>query len=180
MCIIFFNIGMGALWVFNIALFQLIGRYDKWAITQDVISEDILQPLGWALMIVGWITKFWASYILGVASYFYADMIHRQPLEGSTFNMEGPYKWFANPMYGVGYLGSYGLGLLYRSPLAIGMAAIMHIGVWFFNWNVEQKWVNRIYGNTPPSNAQTPPANSPVPFSLDGESTANADNKKSK
>jgi protein-S-isoprenylcysteine O-methyltransferase Ste14 len=74
-------------------------------------------------------------------------MIHRKPIEGSTFNMVGPYKYFRNPMYGVGYVGAYGFGIVHRSPLCLGLAAIMHLGVWYFNSNVEQKWVNRIYGD---------------------------------
>ena len=47
----------------------------------------------------------------GVGAYFYADMVHRTNLEGSTFNMVGPYKYFRDPMYGIGYIGTYGLGL---------------------------------------------------------------------
>jgi hypothetical protein len=38
----------------------------------DVIPDDVLNLVGPILMVFGWVVKFWASYILGVASYYYA------------------------------------------------------------------------------------------------------------
>jgi protein-S-isoprenylcysteine O-methyltransferase Ste14 len=143
--VIIFNLGIGSLWMFLIILFPLLRTYDPlmYNFTTDCIF--LIKIIGILMCIVGGIIKFWASYILGVASYYYADMIHRQSLEGSSFNIIGPYKWFKNPMYGIGYINTYGYGLMYNSPLCIVLAIVMHLGVWLFNIYIEQKWVKRIY-----------------------------------
>lgn len=142
-----FNVSMGGLWVFNMAIFRMLSHFDHGSMHLSTSHALIVGVIGYIMSAVGWIVKIWASYILGVASYFYADMVHRKPLEGSTFNIIGPYKWLNNPMYGLGYVGCYGFALVHQSWMCLAMSAVMHAGVWYFNTAVEQKWVKKIYGD---------------------------------
>ncbi len=69
--------------------------------------------LGILLLVAGIAIKTWAVRTLGGGAYFWRSFFI--PPEKSRYVVAGPYRWFANPMYTVGYAPAYGVALLLRS-----------------------------------------------------------------
>lgn len=101
--------------------------------------------LGLILSCVGLPTKIWATYIVGIDTYYYRDLfLHRSVGE---FRVAGPYKVFRNPMYGVGHLHGYGSALVAASLVGLLMVAFNQALVWLFYWMVEKPHIKAVYGN---------------------------------
>jgi len=65
--------------------------------------------VGAALVVVGMGTKGWAVRCLGAGSYTWHDFF--VPKDRFDPCCSGPYRWFGDPMYTIGYLQSYGIAL---------------------------------------------------------------------
>jgi protein-S-isoprenylcysteine O-methyltransferase Ste14 len=68
---------------------------------------------GGALILGGFLVKFWAVATIGKNSYFWEAFFF--PPQDREYSVSGPYRWFMNPMYTVGYLPCYGLALAFYS-----------------------------------------------------------------
>ena len=65
--------------------------------------------LGTVLVVVGMGTNAWAVGCLGAGSYTWRDFF--VPKDRFDPCRSGPYRWFGDPMYTIGYLQSYGIAL---------------------------------------------------------------------
>lgn len=78
--------------------------------------------LGCVLVAVGILSKAWAVRTLGEGSFWWKGSF--VPGEGDRFVTTGPYRWFRNPMYTLGYLHAYGLALVLGSLPGLFAAAV--------------------------------------------------------
>jgi protein-S-isoprenylcysteine O-methyltransferase Ste14 len=96
------------------------------------------------LCAIGIVVKVWATLVVGVDVYYYRDLFLRRPV--SEFVSRGPYRVFRNPMYGIGQLHAYGIGmLLNRSINGIAAAALCHTLIYVFYFTAELPFVRRTY-----------------------------------
>jgi protein-S-isoprenylcysteine O-methyltransferase Ste14 len=99
--------------------------------------------LGVAAFAIGLVVKVWATVIVGVDVYYYRDMFLGRPVSG--FVSSGPYKVFANPMYGIGQAHAYGYAILNRSIAGLAATTICHVLIYVFYFSVERPFVRRAY-----------------------------------
>jgi protein-S-isoprenylcysteine O-methyltransferase Ste14 len=92
--------------------------------------------IGATLGVIGLGTKAWATRILGPRSYYWYNFF--EPQEPVKWVPKGPYKYLSNPMYGVGYLQTYGLAIMCSSLWGLIGSAFMQISIYVFNEVVEK------------------------------------------
>lgn len=80
----------------------------------------------------------------GIDSYFYRDMFLEQP--GDAPVTSGPYAFFTDPMYSVGYCQVYAAPLFARSFEGLVVGVLMHASIWLFHLVVERPFVRKMYG----------------------------------
>ncbi len=100
--------------------------------------------IAWIMIIVATIVNVWGTMIIGVDVYYYKDMFVRRPI--GKFVVKGPFKYFSNPMYGIGQLNSYGLALLSGSIFGILAAALNQITMYIFYYLCEKPHIERVFG----------------------------------
>jgi protein-S-isoprenylcysteine O-methyltransferase Ste14 len=99
-----------------------------------------------ALIVLGTGVKVWATYASSLDIYYYNDMFVGRPLKSDAeAYSKGPFRWFKNPMYGVGNLQGYGSALLVGSLPGLAVAGIYHATVYAFYFILERPFVARIY-----------------------------------
>jgi len=129
--IMFFNIGSG---ISTAALYN-----------QEVFLLPTL--LMWTLVIpifiVGFGIKFWATWIVGIDTYYYKDLFFEK--SHGEWKESGPYKWVSNPMYGIGYLHSYCLGIMFGSIYGLIFAFICHVSIFIFYYLAESPFIKKTY-----------------------------------
>jgi hypothetical protein len=108
-----------------------------------VLPAWLLQVSGIALSCIGLPIKVWATAIVGIDTYYYRDLFLRRPL--GEFKIVGPYKFFANPMYGVGHLHGYGTALVSASLPGLVIVGLNQALVWLFYLSVEKPHVEKVY-----------------------------------
>ena len=103
--------------------------------------------LRWSLFVLltvaGFGIKFWATWIVGINTYYFRDLF----LEKShgEYTARGPYRWLSNPMYGVGNFHAYGPALITGSLLGLSFALACHIAIYAFYFIVEKPFIRRTY-----------------------------------
>jgi protein-S-isoprenylcysteine O-methyltransferase Ste14 len=63
----------------------------------------------------------------------------------SDFVLSGPYKYFKNPMYGIGQLPGYAMAIWYGSKYGLIAACLNQGLIFLFYFLVERKFIQRIY-----------------------------------
>jgi protein-S-isoprenylcysteine O-methyltransferase Ste14 len=91
---------------------------------------------GVALSLIGLGVKTWATRILGPRAYYWYNFF--EPAEPVQWVPRGPYKYFNNPMYGVGYLQTYGFAFMCASLYGLIAAVFMQMAIFVFNEVVEK------------------------------------------
>ncbi len=129
--LMFFNVGTGM----SAAALHLQGAFS--------LSPTLMWTLVIPLFIIGFGIKFWATWVIGVDVYYYKDLFHEK--SHGEWTESGPYKWFGNPMYGIGYLHSYCLGIMSGSEWGLVYAAICHVSIFVFYRIVEKPFIIRTY-----------------------------------
>ena len=129
--LMFFNIGLG--------------------VAAAALHADAAIPmppaLRWSLFVLltvaGFGIKFWATWIVGINTYYFRDLF----LEKShgEYTARGPYRRLANPMYGVGNFHAYGPALIMDSLTGLSFALACHIGIYAFYFIVEKPFIRRVY-----------------------------------
>jgi protein-S-isoprenylcysteine O-methyltransferase Ste14 len=109
----------------------------------DFASSEILAPIAVALFAFGFIIKLWAAKVVGIDIYYWKDMFLGRKI--TDFVVSGPYRFFSNPMYGVGQLQSYGFALWHESALGLAIAVINQCAVFTFYFLAEKKFIERTY-----------------------------------
>jgi protein-S-isoprenylcysteine O-methyltransferase Ste14 len=97
---------------------------------------------GAALLLVGLVIKLWAAATLGAGAYYWRDFF--APEGHVVTRSAGPYRFFKNPMYTVGYLPAYGLALVTGSLPALAAALFDHAAILAFHQLVERGHVARV------------------------------------
>ena len=111
-------------------------------------SLDVGMPLwvaitvGAALCIVGISVKLWAGAHLPEGSYHWRDFFVP---EETHFSASGPYRFFANPMYTLGYAHAYGVALAWLSFPGLLAAAFAQATILGLNAFVEQPHFRRTH-----------------------------------
>jgi protein-S-isoprenylcysteine O-methyltransferase Ste14 len=80
--------------------------------------------------------KTWATRTLGPRAYYWFNFF--EPAEPVQWVPRGPYKYVNNPMYGVGYLQTYGLAFMCASLYGMVAALFMQLTIFVFNEIVEK------------------------------------------
>lgn len=101
-------------------------------------------PSGFALILLGTGVKFWATHATSLDVYYYNDMFvgHAAGVEGELVKT-GPFRWFKNPMYGVGNLQGYGSALIVASWPGLLIAGAYHATLYVFYFLFERPFVLR-------------------------------------
>jgi protein-S-isoprenylcysteine O-methyltransferase Ste14 len=99
---------------------------------------------GAALLVVGVGIKAWATSTLGLRAFYWYDFFC--PAESAPAAASGPYRFFRNPMYSLGYAHCYGLALLTGSLPGLVFAAFDQATMLVFYQWVERPHVERLYG----------------------------------
>ena len=71
-------------------------------------------------------------------------MFVRRPI--GNFEVKGPFRYFSNPMYGIGQFNAYGLALLSGSIWGILAAALNQITMYIFYFLCEKPHIERLFG----------------------------------
>lgn len=100
----------------------------------------VVAPL---LFSVGLVVKIWSAYVVGIPIYYWKDMFLGRKV--TDFVITGPYKYFNNPMYGIGQVQVYAIALYYTSAYGIIFGAINQILVFSFYFIVEKPFIKRTY-----------------------------------
>ena len=129
--LMFFNIGLGI----SVAALHADGTFE--------LPPVLKWGLVIVLSIVGFGTKFWATWIVGVNTYYFRDLFMERA--HGEFQATGPYKWLSSPMYGVGNLHGYCPALLTGSFAGLGFALSCHLGIFAFYFLVEAPFIKRTY-----------------------------------
>lgn len=103
--------------------------------------RGVMVVSGTLLVIVGIATKLWARATLGAAAYYWANFFVDTP--AVTPVRAGPYRFFRNPMYTVGYLHAYGAGLLAASLPGLVAALFAQAAILAFYVLVEKPHFER-------------------------------------
>ena len=104
--------------------------------------------LGGSAVVVGAISKIWATYLAGLAPYYYRDMfLGRITRTGckEVFVVSGPYRTFRNPMYGIGNLQAYGGAIWFRSWEGLLAAAVFQASIYIFYFLFERPFIKKTY-----------------------------------
>ena len=129
--LMFFNIGLGI----SLAALHGDGEFELPPVLKWVLVT--------ILFLVGFGTKFWATWIVGVNTYYFRDLFLERA--HGEFRATGPYKWLSSPMYGVGNLHGYCPALLTGSFAGLGFALSCHLGIFAFYFLVEAPFIKRTY-----------------------------------
>lgn len=95
------------------------------------------------LFIAGFTIKIWAAKVVTIDIYYWKDMFLGRKI--CEFVVTGPYKYFSNPMYGIGQLAAYATALWYGSKHGLTAAFINQCLIFMFYFLIEKKFINRVY-----------------------------------
>jgi protein-S-isoprenylcysteine O-methyltransferase Ste14 len=102
----------------------------------------IIIPL---IFICGFTIKIWAAKVVTINIYYWKDMFLGRKI--CEFIVTGPYKYFSNPMYGIGQLPAYATAIWYGSKHGLIAAFVNQFLIFSFYFLVEKKFIKRTYQN---------------------------------
>ena len=106
-------------------------------------SQTVVYCIGYVFVSIGLFCKLGAAYATGVDIYYYRDMFLKEKV--GDFQVTYLYKYFKNPMYGIGHLHSYGLALLSDSYLAFALSIFNQAAIFTFYYLLEKPFVESFY-----------------------------------
>lgn len=129
--LMFFNVGTGM----SAAALHLQDAFTL----SPVLMWSLLIPM----FIIGFGIKYWSTWVIGIDVYYYKDLFHEK--SHGEWTESGPYRWLNNPMYGIGYLHSYCLGIMFGSTWGLAYAAVCHLSIYVFYQFTEKPFIIRTY-----------------------------------
>jgi len=115
----------------------------------NFINRDFLLVIAAMLFISGFTIKIFAAKVVTIEIYYWKDMFLGKKI--SDFVITGPYKYFRNPMYGIGQLQAYATAIWYGSKYGLMAAFLNQLLIFSFYYLVEKKFIKRVYQKTYPS-----------------------------
>lgn len=109
----------------------------------NFVNRELLVVLVSILFAFGFIIKLWATKVVSIDIYYWKDMFLGKKI--CPFVVTGPYKYFSNPMYGVGQLHAYAVAIYYGSIPGLIAAILYQSLVFTFYYTVEKKFIKRVY-----------------------------------
>ncbi|MET9384965.1 methyltransferase [Streptomyces sp. NPDC002928] len=110
--------------------------------------------IGAVLVVVGVVFKLWAAHRAGLDTFYCRDMFLDRRIDHpdqSGLVTDGPYRWFKNPMYGIGTVHAYGGAIWCRSLEGLAVAALFQCSIYLFYAVAERPFVKRVYAPCAPS-----------------------------
>jgi protein-S-isoprenylcysteine O-methyltransferase Ste14 len=135
--------------------FGLLTEASQWSLI-DIINDNLFWltahtieniktisiGLGVVLIAIGlWINTA-ATFVIGIDTYYYKDLFLKKPVV--NFKLEGPYKYFSNPMYGIGQSSAYGAALMVGSIEGILSTLLNQIMMYIFYYTIERPHIESI------------------------------------
>jgi protein-S-isoprenylcysteine O-methyltransferase Ste14 len=114
----------------------------------NFINKDILLIFVTLMFITGFTTKIFAAKVVTIEIYYWKDMFLGKKI--SDFVIKGPYKFFRNPMYGIGQLPAYALAIWYGSKYGLMSAFLNQLLIFSFYFLIEKKFIKRVYQKLTP------------------------------
>jgi protein-S-isoprenylcysteine O-methyltransferase Ste14 len=114
--------------------------------TRSTLPWDGWEPgylaAGVLLVVVGFSSKAWAVRCLGLGSYTWHDFF--VPRERFEPCRSGPYRYFTDPMYTLGYLQTYGFALICDSWYGLAASLFAQATILIVNDQVEKPHFRRL------------------------------------
>lgn len=109
------------------------------------IHRDFLLIFVFLMFAGGFIIKILAAKAVTIEIYYWKDMFLGKKI--TDFVVTGPYKYFKNPMYGIGQVPAYATAIWYGSKYGLTAAFLNQALIFTFFFLVEKKFINRVYKN---------------------------------
>jgi len=106
-------------------------------------DKNLILIIAALIFICGFAIKVWAAKVVTISIYYWKDMFLGRKI--CEFVVTGPYKYFSNPMYGIGQLPAYATAIWYGSKYGLAAAFINQFLIFSFYFLVEKKFIRRIY-----------------------------------
>jgi len=105
--------------------------------------KGLLFAISTIMFTLGFFVKIWAAKAVSIDIYYWKDMF----LGGKIFDFvkTGPYKYFNNPMYGIGQLQGYAIAIWYGSKYGLLAVLLNQVLIFSFYYMVEKKFIERAY-----------------------------------
>jgi protein-S-isoprenylcysteine O-methyltransferase Ste14 len=107
-----------------------------------LVPDAVWSGLGAVMLLVGGYAKWDAYRIVGDRGWFWYNFFCAP--EQTDYEVEGVYKWFDNPMYGVGYLTLLGFALLMLSSWGLVLAFFDWAVIWIFYYFCERPHTEQV------------------------------------
>ena len=109
------------------------------------INKDFLFVSVTILFITGFTIKIFSAKAVSIEIYYWKDMFLGKKI--CDFVITGPYKYFSNPMYGIGQIPAYATSIWYGSKYGLMAALINQFLIFSFYYLIEKKFIKRVYQN---------------------------------
>lgn len=119
--------------------------------TEFIVFKYSCTVIGICLTLVGMWINVSAAIVIGIDTYYYKDLFLKKAL--GEFKVAGSYKYFSNPMYGVGQLSGYGAALMTGSILGIAATLLNQLLMYIFYFLIEKPHIKAIF-STPKQHPQ--------------------------
>ncbi|NUP05645.1 MAG: hypothetical protein HOW73_06250 [Polyangiaceae bacterium] len=113
---------------------------------------------GAALALLGFVVNTASTLVVGFDVYYYKDLFLRRAV--GTFEVRGPYRYWSNPMYGIGQCSGYGAALMLGSVDGLAATLVNQLFMYGFYYLVEKPHITAVFGS------QAPPASEPAPANV--------------
>lgn len=100
------------------------------------VPVSVWMGIGAGFLIIGGYVKWDAYRIIGDRGWYWYNFFCAP--DETDYEKRGVYKWFDNPMYGVGYLPLFGLALFLLSPIGLVLATFDWGVIWLFYYFCER------------------------------------------
>jgi len=107
------------------------------------IPREFLLVIVVIMSAVGLIVKILSAKVASIDIYYWKDMFLGRKIR--DFIVMGPYKYFNNPMYGVGQLQAYAIAIWYGSLVGLLIAFLNQCLIFSFFFFEERKFIKRVH-----------------------------------
>lgn len=127
----------------NAVSLTFLSQSSSMSISVNEYFNFFIQIIAIMLYIFSNVVAVWSAYVLGIPLYFWKDMFLNKKVQ--TLVKAGPYKYFNNPIYGIGRLQYYAIALYYGSLYGLIAAIFSQMLLYTFFYTVEYPFIKRLY-----------------------------------